>query len=124
MILGYIETACGSGGTSTYSSPILLSPAGGISFTMLTTPLRSRRYPAAPQHPVFVLMVATAVIVIVAHTDTPVVSSRRCLEHRQVRLMAIPFFIFGAAVMGEGAVPAARRLGVVDGRSGCAAGWR
>ena len=52
----------------------------------------------------FVLMVATAVIVILAHTDTPVmlIATQMFGSIDKFALMAIPFFIFGAAVMGAG----------------------
>ncbi len=54
--------------------------------------------------PMFVLMVATATIVILAHTDTPVmlIATQMFGSIDKFALMAIPFFIFGAAVMGEG----------------------
>lgn len=54
--------------------------------------------------PLFVLMVATAVIVIMAYTDTPVmlIASQMFGSIDKFSLMAIPFFILGAAVMGAG----------------------
>ena len=60
--------------------------------------------------PMFVLMVATAVIVILAHTDTPVmlIATQMFGSIDKFALMAIPFFIFGAAVMGAGGL--SRRL--------------
>ena len=60
--------------------------------------------------PMFILMVATAVIVILAHTDTPVmlIATQMFGSIDKFALMAIPFFIFGAAVMGAGGL--SRRL--------------
>ncbi|TSA44439.1 MAG: TRAP transporter large permease [Deltaproteobacteria bacterium] len=60
--------------------------------------------------PMFILMVATAVIVIVAHMDTPVmlIATQMFGSIDKFALMAIPFFIFGAAVMGAGGL--SRRL--------------
>lgn len=54
--------------------------------------------------PIFILMVATAVIVIAAHMDTPVmlIATQMFGSIDKFALMAIPFFIFGAAVMGAG----------------------
>jgi C4-dicarboxylate transporter DctM subunit len=60
--------------------------------------------------PMFILMVATAVIVILAHTETPVmlIATQMFGSIDKFALMAIPFFIFGAAVMGAGGL--SRRL--------------
>jgi C4-dicarboxylate transporter DctM subunit len=60
--------------------------------------------------PMFILMVATAAIVIVAHMDTPVmlIATQMFGSIDKFALMAIPFFIFGAAVMGAGGL--SRRL--------------
>lgn len=60
--------------------------------------------------PMFILMVATAVIVILAHSDTPVmlIATQMFGSIDKFALMAIPFFIFGAAVMGAGGL--SRRL--------------
>jgi C4-dicarboxylate transporter DctM subunit len=54
--------------------------------------------------PMFVLMVATSVIIIWAYTDTPVmlIATQMFGSIDKFALMAIPFFIFGAAVMGAG----------------------
>jgi C4-dicarboxylate transporter, DctM subunit len=54
--------------------------------------------------PMFILMVATSVIIIRAYTDTPVmlIATQMFGSIDKFALMAIPFFIFGAAVMGAG----------------------
>lgn len=60
--------------------------------------------------PLFILMVATSVIIILLFTDTPValIASQMFGSIDKFSLMAIPFFIFGAAVMGAGGL--SRRL--------------
>lgn len=60
--------------------------------------------------PMFILMVATAAIVILAHSDAPVmlIATQMFGSIDKFALMAIPFFIFGAAVMGAGGL--SRRL--------------
>lgn len=54
--------------------------------------------------PLFVLMVATSVVIILIFTDTPValIASQMFGSIDKFSLMAIPFFIFGASVMGAG----------------------
>ena len=54
--------------------------------------------------PLFVLMVATSVVILLVFTDTPValIASQMFGSIDKFSLMAIPFFIFGAAVMGAG----------------------
>lgn len=54
--------------------------------------------------PIFVLMVATSAVIIWGFTDTPVmlIATQMFQSIDKFALMAIPFFIFGAAVMGEG----------------------
>jgi C4-dicarboxylate transporter DctM subunit len=54
--------------------------------------------------PMFILMVATSVIIIWAYTDTPImlIATQMFGSIDKFALMAIPFFIFGAAVMGAG----------------------
>lgn len=77
---------------------------GGISFIMLTTLCVLGVILLLLNIPMFVLMVATATIVILVHTDTPVmlIATQMFGSIDKFALMAIPFFIFGAAVMGEG----------------------
>jgi C4-dicarboxylate transporter DctM subunit len=54
--------------------------------------------------PLFVLMVATAVIILLVFTQTPVmlIASQMFGSIDKFSLMAIPFFLFGASVMGAG----------------------
>jgi C4-dicarboxylate transporter DctM subunit len=54
--------------------------------------------------PLFILMVATSVVILLVFTDTPValIASQMFGSIDKFSLMAIPFFIFGAAVMGAG----------------------
>ena len=54
--------------------------------------------------PLFVLMVATSLVILLVFTDTPValIATQMFGSIDKFSLMAIPFFIFGAAVMGAG----------------------
>ncbi len=54
--------------------------------------------------PMFILMVATSIVIIWAYTDTPVmlIATQMFGSIDKFSLMALPFFIFGAAVMGAG----------------------